>query len=522
MALPSGVDKYAVRGDGGRLGNEKTEAPDSPTSRLMNRIAAIKLNSEVDNHIEEGKKFSYIDDIARNPKLAHAARLESVSGQGTPTQRGDSVPFLSHDPDIDRQREVFEALDGDTELESKLNQEMASVVIRRMQSGRASAEKILSVLQAFASAERAYSKALNSIGALHLVGEADGATLRTALDDFIRLPQLIGVAHEKACQSSQPPINLVRDLVGKLRDACTELQQGALRVQSDVDASMKALKQAVEGHRDVCKAFDALILSKGKVTSKSRSIEWDPWIAEARLVERHAALRTAQASQRKYLAGAFRRVGELERQRITVTKMALINCVEQLSCSISAKYQDEADDVFASMGSVNGETDLESFGSMAADSIKGGETLSSRQSQMIQYLWRQLEGSSEIVHQGVVQRLEGGSWADGYAVLTRAGFLHWFRTHSDQATHGHVWSFDGGPSISIHLSKCDFELGDAPSWRLVECISRMTGMSWWGSRMIGETYKTHNVDACMEWTVNLKEMISSYKTSTNNNNSPSL
>lgn len=509
MVLPTGQEKLAVGRGVDRLGNQNDDEPDSPTSRLMNRIAAIRLNSEETDGGYQEKKFSYIEDIARNPKLAHAARLESVSGQGNPTHAGNSAGFLSHDYDIDRQRNVFEALDRDTDMESKLNQEMASVVISRMQSGRASAEKILSVLQAFASAERAYSKALNSIGALELVGDADGATLRDALDDFIRLPQLLGSAHEKASQSSQPPINLVRDLVGKLRDACMELHQGALRVQGDVDASVKSMKQAVEGHRDVCKAFDALVLSKGRATAKSRSIEWDPWIAEGRLVERHAALRTAQASQRKYLAGAFRRVGELERQRITVTKMALVNCVEQLSCSISMKYQDDADTVFSSLGAVNGEADLESFGSMAADSIQGGETLSSRQSQMIQYLWRQLEGSSEIVRQGVVKRLEGGAWADGYAVLTRAGFLHWFKTTNDQ-----VWSFGGGPTKSIHLSKCDFELGDAPSWRLVEYASRMTGMSWWGNKSAGQTYRTDNVDACMEWTVDLKETIASYKPNT--------
>lgn len=505
MPSRSNRKKYAV-GENGKNMDNQVDEPDSPTSRLMNRIAAIKLNSENTDDMHRGKKFSYIDDIARNPKLAHAARLESASGQGTPTHTSDSAPFLSHDPDIDRQRNVFEALDRDTDLESKLNQEMASVVIGRIQSGRASAEKILSILQAFASAERAYSKALNSIGALELVGDADGATLRDALDDFIRLPQLIGKAHDKASQTSHAPINLVRDLVGTLRNACTELQQGALRVQGDVDASVKSLKQAVEGHKDTCKAFDALILSKGKVMSKPRSIEWDPWIAEGRVVERHAGLRNARASQRKYLAGAFRRVGEIERQRITVTKMALISCVEQLSCSISTQYQEDADAVFASLGAVNGERDLDSFGSMAADSTQGGETLSARQSQMIQYLWRQLEGSSEIVRQGAVKRLEGGSWADGYAVLTRAGFLHWFR-----ANDARIWSFDGGPSKSIHLSKCDFEPGDAPSWRLVECSSRMSGMSWWSNKPSGQTYQTDNIDSCMEWTVVLKEIIASYK-----------
>ena len=486
------------------------DEPDSPTSRLMNRIAAIKLNNEELGTSPNGeKKFRYIDDIARNPALAQAARLDLQSGQATPTSPGDGLPFISHDPDIDRQQEVCEALDRDTHLESQLNQEMASVVIGRVQSGRTSAEKVLSVLQAFASAERSYSKALISIGDLDLTGDADGATLREALADFVHLPKVIGGAHEKASQASQPPINLVRDLVAKLRDACVELRQGSLRVQSDVDASMKALKQAVAAHRDVCKAFDASILSKGRFSVKSKNIEADPWIAEGRLVERQAGLRVAQASQRKWLSGAFRRVGELERQRITVTRMALINFVEQMGCSISSVFQDQAESVLSSLSAVNGESDLESFVSMAADSIKGGESLSSRQSQMIQYLWRQLEGSGEIIRQGSVSRMETNkTWSDGYAVLTRAGFLHWFKSSGEDES---AWCFSGGPQSSINISKCDFELCDAPSWRLTELTSGVRPISWLGGHSVGQTYSTNNVDSCMDWAADLKEMISSYK-----------
>lgn len=169
--------------------------PASPTSRLLNRIAEIKLDSEEYFGSSPERKFSYVEDIARNPKISQAARLEqSVSGQATPTAGlDDSLAFLSHDPDIDRQKEVCEALDRDTELESRLNQEMASVVISRIQSGRASAEKILSVLQAFASANRSYGKSLSTIGGMELIGDADGATLRDALAGFVQLPQVGGV-----------------------------------------------------------------------------------------------------------------------------------------------------------------------------------------------------------------------------------------------------------------------------------------------------------------------------------------
>jgi hypothetical protein len=471
--------------------------PDSPTSRRLDRIAAIHM--EIAQGGDTPRKFRYLDDIARNSSIARAARDEWLNRDASTKVEAGDARLNSHDIDINRQQEVFEALDRDTQAEKQLNDEMASVVIGRLDTAKSCAEKILSVLQALATAERSYSKALKAIGALTLTGDADGASLREALTDFVQLPSHIGSAMEKATQSSQPPINLVRDLVSKLRDACTELRQGSLNVQSGVDLSVKALKQGVQSHSEVCKAFDALVSSNKRLSNRKRSIECDPWIAEARIVQLQTALRKAQSSQRTYLAGAFRRVGELERQRITVTRMALMNCVEQMSCSISRDLQDSAEAALASLGAIDGESDLDSFNRMAEDSIKGGDNLSHRQSDLIQYLWRQVERSSEIVRQGPVNRLEGSSWATGHAVLTRSGFLHWFKLRDvDQD-----WSFDLGPTVSINLPRCEFELGDAPSWRLIESAAG----SWWGGRIAGQTYSTSDVDSCMEWTVSLKEMI---------------
>lgn len=103
-----------------------------------------------------------------------------------------------------------------------------------------------------------------------------------------------------------------------------------------------------------------------------------------------------------------------------------------------------------------------------------------------------------------MKRLVGCSWANGHAVLTRAGFLHWFKTE-----RGEDWSFGSGPIVSINLPRCEFELGDAPSWRLLES----TASSWWGSKVVGQTYSTSNVDSCMEWTASLKEMIQGFTSS---------
>lgn len=491
--------------------------PESPTSRLMNRLAKIHMDTaeQSEKDAETPRRFSYRTHIAeKGPELAQQAKSELAP-------LGDPSSWSSRELDIGRQQEVFEALEQDTQLEKQLNDEMASVVIGRLETAKSCAEKILSVLQALATAERAYSKSLKAIGALKLTGDADGATLKEALTDFVELPSRIGAAHEKATQSSQPPINLVRDLVGKLRESCTDLRQGSLRVQGDVDRSIKALKQGVEAHREVCKALDATTVASSSNPSpksrfpfssqfsagqKTRSIETDPWIAEGRIVERQAALRTAQASQRKYLAEAFGRVGELERQRIAVSSTALCNAVEQMMCSIGSDLQDAADAALASLSAIDGDADLASFNSMATDSTRGGADLSSRQVDLIGYLWRQVQRSSEIVRQGPVKRLVGCSWASGHAVLTRAGFLHWFKT--EESGDGGDWSFGSGPVVSINLPRCEFELGDAPSWRLLES----TAGSWWGGKVAGrQTYSTADVDSCMEWTASLREMITSFQ-----------
>ena len=475
-------------------------SPDSPTSRLMNRLAAIHMDTAnaASDQGAETPRFSYrthVRDVA--PELAKQAKSELQQLGGDPSSSWAS----SRELDIGRQQEVFEALEQDTRMEKQLNDELASVVVGRLEAAKSCAEKILSVLQALATAERAYSKSLKAIGALKLTGDADGATLHQALTDFVELPSRVGAAHEKSTESSQPPINLVRDLVAKLRESCTNMKQGSLRVEGDVDRSVKALKTSVEAHREVCKAFDALSdaskNAKSKLSSqKTRSIETDPWIAEGRIVERQAALRTAQASQRKYLATSFARVGELEQQRITVTSTALSNAVETMMCSIASDLQEAADAALASLSAIDGDADLSSFNSMARDI-----DMSSRQVDLIDYLWRQVERSSEIVRQGPVKRLVGCSWTNGHAVLTRAGFLHWFKTETEEE-----WSFGSGPTVSMNLPRCDFELGDAPSWRLTES----TAGAWWGSKVHGQTMSTADVDSCMEWTASLKETIQGY------------
>ena len=57
------------------------EDPDSPTSRLLSRIAQISLRDGQLGVSPQERKFSYIDDIDRNPKMKlHAVCDRAPSG----------------------------------------------------------------------------------------------------------------------------------------------------------------------------------------------------------------------------------------------------------------------------------------------------------------------------------------------------------------------------------------------------------------------------------------------------------
>jgi hypothetical protein len=129
--------------------------PDSPTSRLLERAARRSLANSAKNTPE---KFSYLKDIVRNPDIARAARRALSSspsacgsngasaGPGATTS-GASLQHLQFGKEIDHQTAVIDQLDTDAAAESRINQQMASVALGRLQSGRAAGERTLGTLQ---------------------------------------------------------------------------------------------------------------------------------------------------------------------------------------------------------------------------------------------------------------------------------------------------------------------------------------------------------------------------------------
>ena len=580
--------------------------PDSPTSRLLERAARRSLQQAEASSTPE-RRFNFLNDIARNPKLAAAARmeLESASGGMSPitsgggsggggsggggsggggsggaaspyatnspdngnkynpttynnytssshtstgggggngpsplsrlsrqTSNGSSggVAFFNHTTDVQRQTSLIVQLDADAEQESKINHGMAKVMLTRLQSGKAAAERVLSVLQAFAGAEAAYARAMDALAGLSLPGDADGPTLRAAMSEFSSLPAALGHLHADVARGLTPVIRDVQGMVAELRSACDEIGLGTLSAQKNVDGARKGLKAALAAHREACKSFDAA-LAERKIGSKSRGVEADPWIAEGRLVERQAGLQAAQTHQRRYLAGAFRRAGELERKRVDVGAGALAALL-QLPRTVSLPEVAHAgEELAAALSAVDSEADLESFSAVANNSVRNGDALSARQQELVEHLWTELACSAEVVRQGDVDRYDAlsNTWQCGYAVLTRAGFLHWFLTPPGHGHDGHdegegghddgtadsvttrkrsvpgAWGPAGAPASSLNLAKCEFEQGEAPAWRLIEVGGGLNG--WLGVSRRSLALRTTDVEACMDWAADLREVI---------------
>ncbi|KAH7622906.1 putative 5-hydroxyisourate hydrolase [Nannochloris sp. 'desiccata'] len=522
--------------------------PDSPTSRLLLRAARRSLREAEEFSSTPERRFSFLNDIARNPKLAAAARQELEAASGTPSpiaaaggggntgktpgsggngtqsnlghsnaySNASGVTYFQHASDVERQSVLIAQLDKDAEQESKINQGMASVMLGRLQSGKNAAERVLSVLQAFASAEAGYARAMDALSGVVLPGEADGPTLRAAMVEFSALPAALCGLHSGIAEALVPEIKNVQRVVGDLRIACNEIGLGTSSAQKSVDAARRGLKLALNAHRDACKAFDAALVERQRVGSRSRSVESDPWVAEGRLVEKQAALQEAQTHQRMYLGGAFRRAGELERNRIDVACSALAALSELPRTACMPEITAAGERLSGALDAVDAEADLDAFSAVAGNSIRNGDALSSRQAQLVEDLWMELTSSAEIVRQGEVERYDAGkdAWIRGYAVATRAGFLHWFSAaavsdgcHGDTAEAAiGAWGLCGGPRISLNLARCEFEQGEAPAWRLIEGSSG--GLNGWlGVNRQSLALKTHDVDGCMDWAADLRELI---------------
>ncbi|KAI3430402.1 hypothetical protein D9Q98_004997 [Chlorella vulgaris] len=508
--------------------------PDSPTSRLLERAAQRSLASSARNTPE---KFSYIKDIARNPEVARAARRalssspceSSATGGGRghgPGGNGGMHPLQSS-PELDSLTAVIDHLDRDAGQESAINQQMAAVMLGRLQSGRAGAERTLGVLQAFAAAEAAYARALASVAKLTLCSEADGPSLRAALEQFSDLPMLMGTAHSSVSERLTEAIKGLQSLTTDLRAACEEVGHGAARAKREVDGSRQGLKAALKSHQEACQTAG----QRQRQGAKGRGVDSDPWLTEGCLVEQQVRLQRAQHVERQYLAKAFHRVGELELRRAAAVQHTLgtfLRVYRSADCGI----QQIAGALEELLRGIDAEADLETFTETAASSVHSAEALSARQREAVDQICSELLGSAEIVRQGTMERWDSSvsRWQSSHLVLSQAGFLHCFALDSAvaKAWAGSVGSGSGGgsghsspgqlcwggahswtpPVESMNLSRCSFEEGEAPVFRIIEASGGgLASFALFSGRQRTLTLKAGDVEECMDWAIAVRESI---------------
>lgn len=538
-------------GEGAQSGDQ------SPTSRLLER--ASREASQGAKGTPE-KRFSFLYDIARNPKLAVAARAEmdAASGSGTTPQAqqrdngraftigmvGIEGEFFEHAVDVDRSRGIISKVDKSAAEESMINQEMGKVIIIRLQSGKLAAERLLSILQAWKAAEESYAHTMKGLMDLSFASEADGPSLRRAIAAFHHVPSALEFRHASAADTFTEMIPLIKSVVNELRNACEEIGNAAEVAQKRVDSSRRLLRNALTAHQSACRTFD-LALKERIEKQRPRALDTivDPWMTEYKLVDAQADLQSAQMQQRRYLAGAFRRVGELELRRGEVTCDALESLIGPKQGSDLPFAGTE--ELCEALRVVNLTSDLDSFSAVAEKSVCNGDALSGRQAEMVDHMWREVLSSAEIVRQGDLScccsaaqtllnilpesqktkslKTKSHCWVDGYAVLTRAGYLYWFSTGLRSVDNDIPNSLElaknsgplGQPIVTLRLSRCEFEMGEAPMWKITD---RSGGnvksglMGVWlllgaGGRSETVMLRAQDVDDAMDWTACLREVI---------------
>ncbi|KAK9817288.1 hypothetical protein WJX72_012262 [[Myrmecia] bisecta] len=468
---------------------------DSFTQQLM--AQAMRLRSAVFHHTE---RISFAD-LAKSPDLAKAARAELDNNQhSTAIETGNSSPVVvrAHDVEIERQRSMLETIDADAAEESRINSQLCGLMCARLDASRRAAERLLGVLQALAGAEAGYLRAMAAVSKVNLVGECDGATLRAALKGFSELPSVVGRAHSQIHGSLAELVRRIQELVSELRRQCSEITGEAQRVQRSVEACRKALHQAFSDHQEACRTVDTLMIQRRHGRALKGSVELDPWLSETKVVEAHSMLHSAQSTERSYLADAYVRVKDTESKRIHIVQQVIDLFLESYRTGLAPIKQDVTS-LRKLVAQIDSEADLQQLGQAAAAAAETSQALAARQAETLESVSQELLCSPEIIRQGEMARWvsPSGKWQDCHFVLTRAGFLHWFRSMEDVA-----------PMDCLNLVRCQFEAGDAPCFNLIEQVASRVNLFQKG-RVV--SFKAPSWEDCCEWAIALREAISTAK-----------
>jgi len=159
-----------------------------------------------------------------------------------------------------------------------------------------------------------------------------------------------------------------------------------------------------------------------------------------------------QDKERAFLKESFARVQTLEAQRVKLTQAVAASLSDGYSRALTPLPQAAAA-LAPAISGIDGEAELAELHRVALDTGSAAEALAARQAQSIEDASSDLFCSPEILRQGPMQIWDGrgSAWGEAHCVLTRAGFLHWFKSMEapeplDVLNLGECWarSFSGG------------------------------------------------------------------------------
>lgn len=384
------------------------------------------------------------------------------------------------------------AIEEDVGEEVQVMQELVALLLERITSGQRSLEGLLALLQATATAESGYLAALSIAADLPNPMEADATHLGSVLKGLKALPETLYDSHTKVHQQLQGAVKLVEQLVDSYTRASVELTSRSKAIQKGIRGMRRSLQQTFIAHKAACETLDQLAADRPHGRGV-KSLDLDPWATEGRIVRAHQHLQNYQDQGRNFLAEAFTLLYALEAKKVDVVQEAAAILLQAYGGMASAS-PDCLTTIKNLISSQAPQEELRELQEAANSSRETAEKLAAKQSESVRVACDELFCSPEIVRQGEMMWWDPHSsrWNPSHFVLTRAGFLHWFRSVED------VERLDG-----LNLSRCQFEQGKAPVFNMVESG---TG-GWLLPRTRKITLQAPSVEDCCEWAIAIREEI---------------
>ncbi|KAF5830159.1 hypothetical protein DUNSADRAFT_14936 [Dunaliella salina] len=224
-----------------------------------------------------------------------------------------------HAGDVERQRSALDALDANVQEESKVNKEIADLVVQHLEGGKSMLEALHAHMRGISAAEAAYAQALGRIVPSPALNQSreDGPQLAAMVAGVARLPSTISAAHKTLHTSLADVCQEVSPLLGRFRAVCKDVQKEAVAAQTAVASARRALANTFAAHECACKAADDVLVERQQGRA-CRGPDVDPWATESQLVQAHKSLGKLLDKERAFLRTAFSHAKELEAARLDV------------------------------------------------------------------------------------------------------------------------------------------------------------------------------------------------------------